>query len=134
MFVLSIMDCCFIICSKMDDIFCLIFVAPQSNFFFFFVSPVWTQISFTVQTLVALDQLVLRGLLVNKGLEEDVFIGDSLIQFYAECGDLDYAWKVFDEMLERNTVLGTSSDLRLWLEGYDKGSFFLVFRDGGCRD
>ncbi|PRQ55845.1 putative pentatricopeptide [Rosa chinensis] len=42
------------------------------------------------------------------GLEEDVFIGDSLIHFYAECGDLDYAQKVFDEMLEKYTVSWTS--------------------------
>ncbi|PRQ36066.1 putative pentatricopeptide [Rosa chinensis] len=48
------------------------------------------------------------------GLEEDVFIGNSLIHFYAECGDSDYAQNVFDEMLERNTVPWTSLILWLW--------------------
>ncbi|PRQ49693.1 putative tetratricopeptide-like helical domain, DYW domain-containing protein [Rosa chinensis] len=50
----------------------------------------------------------LHGSLVKTGLEEDVFIGNSLIHFYAECGHLDYAQKVFDEMLERNIVSWTS--------------------------
>ncbi|KAM5552741.1 pentatricopeptide repeat-containing protein [Rosa sericea] len=50
----------------------------------------------------------MKGFSSIMGLEEDVFIGNSLIQFYAECGDLDYAQKVFDEMLEINTVSWTS--------------------------
>lgn len=50
----------------------------------------------------------LHGWLVKMGLEEDAFIGNSLIHFYAECGDLDYGRKVFDGMLERNIVSWTS--------------------------
>ncbi|XP_024195521.1 pentatricopeptide repeat-containing protein At3g22690 [Rosa chinensis] len=42
------------------------------------------------------------------GLEEEMFIGNSLIRFCADCGDLDYDRKVFDEMLGRNNVSRTS--------------------------
>lgn len=50
----------------------------------------------------------LHGAVVKMGLEEDVFIGNSLIHFYAECGELDDGQKVFDEMAERNVVSWTS--------------------------
>jgi pentatricopeptide repeat protein len=45
-----------------------------------------------------------HGVVVKMGLEGDVFIGNSLVQFYSECGKIDYAWKMFDGMLERNVV------------------------------
>ncbi|PRQ36002.1 putative pentatricopeptide [Rosa chinensis] len=61
------------------------------------------------------------------GLEEDVFIGNSLIRIYAECGDLDYAWKVFDEILERNTVLWTSMICGYGWRDMPKEAFFLFF-------
>ncbi|XP_050373044.1 zinc finger BED domain-containing protein RICESLEEPER 2-like [Argentina anserina] len=47
--------------------------------------------------------------LARMALEESVFIRNSVIQFYAECGDLGYASNVFDEMLERNTVSWTKN-------------------------
>ncbi|PQQ11135.1 pentatricopeptide repeat-containing protein [Prunus yedoensis var. nudiflora] len=50
----------------------------------------------------------LHGALVKIGLEEDAFIENSLIHFYAECGELDYSRKVFDGMAERNIVSWTS--------------------------
>ncbi|BFG13924.1 hypothetical protein CerSpe_001980 [Prunus speciosa] len=50
----------------------------------------------------------LHGALVKMGLEEDAFIENSLIHFYAECGELDYSRKVFDGMAERNIVSWTS--------------------------
>ncbi|XP_050373048.1 pentatricopeptide repeat-containing protein At3g22690 [Argentina anserina] len=50
----------------------------------------------------------LHGSIVKMGLERDVYIGNSLVHFYAECGELGYARKVFDKMLERNTVSWTS--------------------------
>ncbi|XP_024195518.1 pentatricopeptide repeat-containing protein At3g22690 [Rosa chinensis] len=70
------------------------------------------------------------GVSEGQGLEEDVFNGNSLIQFYAECGDLDYAWKVFDEMLERNTVLGTSLICGYGWRDMTKEAFFLFFEMG----
>ncbi|KAL6185615.1 hypothetical protein ACLB2K_041745 [Fragaria x ananassa] len=50
----------------------------------------------------------LHGSIVKLGLEGDVFVGNSLIHFYAECGEMGYARKMFDEMRERNTVSWTS--------------------------
>jgi len=41
-------------------------------------------------------------------LEGDVFIGNSLVYFYAGCGKIDYARKMFDGMRERNVVSWTS--------------------------
>lgn len=50
----------------------------------------------------------LHSAVVKLGLYDDVFIGNSLIHFYAECGELDSGIKVFDEMLERNVVSWTT--------------------------
>uniref|UniRef100_A0A7N0VIP0 Chlororespiratory reduction 21 n=1 Tax=Kalanchoe fedtschenkoi TaxID=63787 RepID=A0A7N0VIP0_KALFE len=49
-----------------------------------------------------------HGLVFKMGMEEDLFIGNSLIHFYAECGELGSSTKVFDEMTERNVVSWTS--------------------------
>lgn len=40
----------------------------------------------------------------KRGLVSDVYINNSLIHFYATCGHLDLANKVFDNMLERSLV------------------------------
>ncbi|XAR57270.1 hypothetical protein NMG60_11025345 [Bertholletia excelsa] len=50
----------------------------------------------------------LHGSIIKMDLEEDVFIMNSLIHFYAECGKISYAHKVFVEMSERNIVSWTS--------------------------
>lgn len=38
------------------------------------------------------------------GLISDVFVGSSMVDMYAKCGDIQIARKVFDEMPERNVV------------------------------
>ncbi|PRQ44732.1 putative pentatricopeptide [Rosa chinensis] len=45
------------------------------------------------KTLAFCEGVQLHGSLVKMGFEQDVFIGNPLIHFYAECGDLDYAHK-----------------------------------------
>ncbi|PRQ36076.1 putative pentatricopeptide [Rosa chinensis] len=75
----------------------------------------------------------------NLFLEEEetkgvLFIGNNTLIFYAECGDLDYARKVFDEMLERNNVSWTSLICGYGSRNMPKEAVFFVFRDGGCRD
>ncbi|KAL5541519.1 hypothetical protein UlMin_009229 [Ulmus minor] len=49
-----------------------------------------------------------HGVVVKMGLDGDLFVRNSLIHFYAECGELDDGQKVFDEMPERNVVSWTS--------------------------
>ncbi|KAK4261206.1 hypothetical protein QN277_004237 [Acacia crassicarpa] len=46
----------------------------------------------------------MHGRIFKLGLESDVHICNSLIHFYATCGNLDLAQKVFDKMSERSRV------------------------------
>ncbi|MED6182303.1 Pentatricopeptide repeat-containing protein [Stylosanthes scabra] len=54
------------------------------------------------------EGLQVHGVLIKTGFEANIFVGNSLIHFYAECGRVDLARKVFDGMLERNVVSWTS--------------------------
>ncbi|KAE9596473.1 hypothetical protein Lal_00007600 [Lupinus albus] len=49
-----------------------------------------------------------HGVVVKMSLEKDIFVKNSLIHFYAECGDIEMGRKVFDKMLDRNVVSWTS--------------------------
>ncbi|WOL13437.1 pentatricopeptide repeat-containing protein [Canna indica] len=42
--------------------------------------------------------------LICKGFEDDLFVGNSLIDMYSKCHNIDSAYIVFDMMTERNTV------------------------------
>ncbi|KAK9267693.1 hypothetical protein L1049_010125 [Liquidambar formosana] len=50
----------------------------------------------------------LHGLLVGNGFVMDVFLGSSLIDMYAKCGQIEDARKVFDRIPDRNVVCWTS--------------------------
>lgn len=54
------------------------------------------------------DGKMLHGYVVRKGLDLDVFVGNSLINLYANCGDLRYSRSVFDGMREKDVVSWTS--------------------------
>lgn len=43
-------------------------------------------------------------LAVKTGFEFDVFVGSSLVDMYAKCGEIGHARKMFDEMPEKNVV------------------------------
>ncbi|CAN4089827.1 unnamed protein product [Withania somnifera] len=43
--------------------------------------------------------------IVERDLENDVFIGTGLIDMYSKMGNLESAWKVFDKMTERDVVV-----------------------------
>ncbi|KAL0925872.1 hypothetical protein M5K25_004246 [Dendrobium thyrsiflorum] len=62
----------------------------------------------------------LHGLLLKVGsyggVQDDIFIQNSLIHFYAEHGELESAHRVFDNMRERNVVSWTSL-----IDGYARG-------------
>ncbi|XP_047950952.1 pentatricopeptide repeat-containing protein At3g22690 [Salvia hispanica] len=50
----------------------------------------------------------IHGSVVKRGYHNDVFVSNSLVYCYGECGDTDSARKVFDEMPDRNVVSWTS--------------------------
>ena len=56
----------------------------------------------------------IHGTVVKLGFDWDVFVGNTLLSFYGNCGDLTSARKVFDEMPDRdvvswNTIIGVFS-------------------------
>ncbi|KNA07001.1 hypothetical protein SOVF_175930 [Spinacia oleracea] len=48
-----------------------------------------------------------HGVVVKTGYEGDLFIGSSMVDMYAKCGEIWDARKVFDEMPDRNVVSWT---------------------------
>ncbi|CAN6462826.1 unnamed protein product [Victoria cruziana] len=53
------------------------------------------------------EGLQVQASLIKLGLESDIFIQNSLMHFYAVCGDMHLAKKVFDGMSGRNVVSWT---------------------------
>ncbi|XVF07592.1 hypothetical protein REPUB_Repub06bG0152800 [Reevesia pubescens] len=51
---------------------------------------------------------MLHGLALKSGGKEDVFVGTSLVDFYAKIKEIMNARKMFDEMPERNVVSWTA--------------------------
>jgi pentatricopeptide repeat protein len=42
--------------------------------------------------------------IIQSCLESDVFVGSSLTDMYAKCGNIEDAWRVFNKMPLRNVV------------------------------
>ncbi|WJX44539.1 hypothetical protein P8452_31499 [Trifolium repens] len=60
----------------------------------------------------------LHGSIIKKICKSDVFIGTSLIDMYAKCGEIASSKKVFDRMRVRNTATWTSI-----ISGYVRNGF-----------
>ncbi|EXB53136.1 hypothetical protein L484_006956 [Morus notabilis] len=45
-----------------------------------------------------------HGLVIKTGFNSDVFVGSSMVDMFAKCGEIRDARKVFDKMPERNVV------------------------------
>ncbi|KFK39557.1 hypothetical protein AALP_AA3G259500 [Arabis alpina] len=60
------------------------------------------------KTRASRNGIQVHGLIVKMDYAKDMFVQNSLVHFYAECGELDCARKVFDKMSERNVVSWTS--------------------------
>ncbi|XP_058757213.1 pentatricopeptide repeat-containing protein At4g18520, chloroplastic-like [Vicia villosa] len=60
----------------------------------------------------------LHGAIIKKICKNDVFIGTSLVDMYAKCGEIDSSKKVFDRMRVRNTATWTSI-----ISGYARNGF-----------
>ncbi|CAK9193273.1 unnamed protein product [Sphagnum troendelagicum] len=54
------------------------------------------------------DGRLVHKQLIQTGCESDVFVGSSLVDMYAKCGDIEDAWRVFNKMPSRNVVTWTS--------------------------
>ncbi|XVE59851.1 hypothetical protein DITRI_Ditri05aG0080100 [Diplodiscus trichospermus] len=68
--------------------------------------------------------LEIHGSVIKTGFGSDVLLGNTLLLFYCNCGGLQEARKVFDEMREKdvvswNTVLGFLSVNGFYLEALD---------------
>eukprot|EP01018_Ginkgo_biloba_P031727 Gb_14403 [translate_table: standard] len=50
----------------------------------------------------------LHGDIIRSGFQSDVFVGSALINMYINCGDMENAYHVFNEMPERNVVSWTT--------------------------
>ncbi|KAJ6352830.1 hypothetical protein OIU76_001944 [Salix suchowensis] len=50
----------------------------------------------------------IHGAIVKKMYKDDVFVGTSLVDMYAKCGEISDSTKVFNGMRRRNTVTWTS--------------------------
>ncbi|KAL8504012.1 hypothetical protein ACS0TY_022661 [Phlomoides rotata] len=65
-------------------------------------------LSACTKTLRLSEGKQLHGSVVKMGYYGDIFVSNSLVHCYGECGETDSARKVFDEMSERNVVSWTS--------------------------
>jgi len=50
----------------------------------------------------------LHGLVVKAGCESDAFVNTSLVSLYGKCGFIDNAFKVFDDIPEKNVAAWTA--------------------------
>ncbi|RVX22459.1 Pentatricopeptide repeat-containing protein DOT4, chloroplastic [Vitis vinifera] len=51
---------------------------------------------------------MVHGFVIRKSVESDVFVGNALIHFYSNCGDLGSSRSVFHSMQERDVVSWTA--------------------------
>ncbi|XP_061975048.1 pentatricopeptide repeat-containing protein At3g22690 [Populus nigra] len=76
--------------------------AVPDNFTFPFV------LSACTKSAALTEGFQVHGAIVKMGFERDMFVENSLIHFYGECGEIDCMRRVFDKMSERNVVSWTS--------------------------
>ncbi|KAF8389837.1 hypothetical protein HHK36_024356 [Tetracentron sinense] len=65
---------------------------------------------------------------VTLGFALDLFVQNALLHVYLICGSLVDAWKLFDEMSERDVVSWTTLISGLVLQGYHTDSLFVFNR------
>ncbi|CDY10665.1 BnaA05g16970D [Brassica napus] len=73
------------------------------------------------------DGVQIHGLIVRMDYAKDLFVQNSLVHFYSECGELACARKVFDEMPQRNVVSWTSMICGYTRRGFAKEAVDLFF-------
>eukprot|EP01018_Ginkgo_biloba_P032396 Gb_27797 [translate_table: standard] len=69
--------------------------------------------------LAALEQgKQIHAYIIRTGFESNDYVGSALVNMYAKCGSIDYAQDVFDNILDRNSVLWT-----VMITGYAQNGF-----------
>ncbi|CAK9862764.1 unnamed protein product [Sphagnum jensenii] len=72
---------------------------------FIFHHHIFVQVLNACAGLMALDDgLRIHAQIIQSGCESDLYVGNSLIDMYAKCGGIDYAWLVFSKMPIRNVI------------------------------
>ncbi|KAK4478865.1 hypothetical protein RD792_014371 [Penstemon davidsonii] len=69
------------------------------------------------KTKAFFNGLSLHAAAIKTGMDSDTFIGNHILNFYAKCGYIYYAHKVFDKMLDRNLVTWSTM-----VSGYDQSN------------
>ncbi len=83
--------------------------------------------------LMALDDgLRIHMQIIQSGCESDLYVGNSLIDMYAKCGGIDYAWLVFSKMPIRNVISWNAMILGLVKCGQEQKAMEL-FQQMQCR-
>ncbi|CAM6050493.1 unnamed protein product [Sphagnum compactum] len=70
--------------------------------------------------------------IIQSGCESDLYVGNSLIDMYAKCGAIDYAWLVFSKMPIRNVISWNAMILGLVKCGQEQKAMEL-FQQMQCR-
>ncbi|KAL4589751.1 hypothetical protein LXL04_002661 [Taraxacum kok-saghyz] len=65
-------------------------------------------ISTATQLMSAVKGYQLHGLVVKTGLDQDVFVGTSVINFYSKVNKIEYAKMIFDDLPIKNAVTWTA--------------------------
>eukprot|EP01018_Ginkgo_biloba_P024055 Gb_37632 [translate_table: standard] len=58
--------------------------------------------------------------IIRRGYQSDVFVENALIDLYAKCGSIGYAFNVFEKMPRRNVVSWTTMIAGYAMHGYGK--------------
>ncbi|GAA0158376.1 hypothetical protein LIER_15422 [Lithospermum erythrorhizon] len=70
----------------------------------------------------------IHGKAIGCGLDGHIFVGTTLISMYAECGCLQYARRVFDEIFEPNIVAWNAMLTGMAMQGYGEEAIDLFNR------
>lgn len=67
------------------------------------------------------EGMVIHGHVIKVGLEDDVFVQNSLISMYGKCGVIQHARDVFDKMSEKSiaswsAIIGAHASVKMWEE------------------
>jgi pentatricopeptide repeat protein len=57
------------------------------------------------------DARLVHKQLIQSGYKSDVFVCNSLVDMYVQCGSIDEAWIVFEKMPSQNVVTWTTMKL-----------------------